>query len=316
MMSYQNQESGSVAQPVDHIMTNVVETKMLYLSTKTSQCTLLNGDMKSLVQFDLKSYLDFQNDTSIQSVMMSMPYAILVNSNYQLNANNCRLDITLNGNNFSYTFPYGNYSAETFMQAFMTVMPTSFNISLNEVSGKFTVSNSASPFQFLGTSTCDYIIGFSGTVSSTEGAAPYSITMNRLCNFLPNPLFRVCVLNNTLYCGQVLGSAGNPAYSNVLASIPNTTKQNTQIVWQSFSDEFLIQNSNQTLLTLAIVDDNGNLVDFNGIASYFQVRIRIYRKMRRTNQSFSDFAVNATNRAFAIEEMGGALYSKPIHEIL
>lgn len=314
MMNFQNQDSGGTSNAVDKYETsNVVETKMLYLSTKSSQCTLLNGDMKSRVSYDLKMYMDFQDDDTIQSVTLAMPYAILVNSNYLINANNNRLDILYQGITTSYYFPYGNYDADSFSQQFTSLVPTTFKISYSTTSLRFSVSNTLYPFYLLTTSTIDYIMGFSDTLAVTT--APYSVEMPRIMNFLPNPLFRICIENNTIYNGQVLGKDGSPQYTNVLASIPNVTKQNTQIVYQNFADEFTIQKSNQTTLILSIRDDDGNLVDFNGIASYFQLRFRIYRRIKKRLTNFYELLGNSTSLRENAEN-NSEMIEKPIDKII
>lgn len=274
---------------------------MLYLSTKSSQCTQLNGDMKSHVSFDIRSFLDYQNDDTVQAATLSMPYAILCNSNYQINETNCVLGID-NGGFVSYSFPYGNYAADTFMQTFKTLLPSSYNITLDQISGKFTVSNSSHTFTLLGTSTIDYVLGFSGNLPASWTGTQYAVTMTRLCNFLPTPLFRVCVENNSIYNGQVLGAAGAPAYSNVLASIPNITKQNTQVVYQNFSDEFAIQPTGQTQLIISILDDNGKFINFNGVSSYFQLRLRLYKKIKKLNRSFNELMTEAAVARKALED--------------
>jgi len=270
--------------------------------------------MKSHVSFELKSYLDYAGDDTIQSVTLSMPYAILCNSNYQMNQYNNVLKLSLNGNQYTITFEQGNYTSDYFMQQFLLLAPAGFNITLDQIAVKFTVSHSTYPFTLYGSSSCAYIMGFSSDLVSTS-SAPYTATCPRVVNFLPNPLFRVCIENNTLYNGQVLGSAGNPAYSNVLASIPNVTKQNTQIVYQNFSDEFAMSLSGQTTLTLAILDDAGNFVDFNGISSYFQLRIRIYRRIKRSLNTFNQVLGGATNLRSLIEENSETI-EKPIDKIL
>lgn len=280
----------------------MVETKMLYLSTKSSQCTQLNGDLKSHVSFDIKSFLDYQDDETVQTATLSMPYAILCNSNYQINYTNSRLDILESATNISYEFPYGNYAADTFMKTFKTLLPISYNISLDQISGKFTITNSSFPFTLLGTSTIDYVLGFSDNVEAIFVAPVYTATMPRLCNFLPTPLFRICVESNTIYNGQVLGAAGQPAYSNVLASIPNITQQNTQVVYQNYGDEFAIQPTGQTQLIISILDDNGQFIDFNGVSSYFQLRLRLYKKIKKMNKSFNELLTNATVARKALEE--------------
>lgn len=287
---------------------------MLYLSTKSSQCIPLNGNMKSKVVFDIKGFLDYQDDESVQTATLSMPYAILCNSNYQMNYTNDRLDFLLGGVETRISFPYGNYGVDTFMQQFVTSMPSSFGITFNQVTGCFTITNSTAPFTLLSSSTMDYILGYSGDISGEFIGGVYTATMPRVANFLPTPFFRICVENNTLYNGQVLGINGSPAYSNVLASIPNVTKQNTQVVYQNFGDEFAIQPTGQTQLILSILDDNGNFIDFNGVSSYFQLRLRLYKKIKRTNKSFIDLVEAAARNRQALVEQ--PILEKPIDKIL
>jgi hypothetical protein len=166
------------------------------------------------------------------------------------------------------------------------------------------------------TYTLTTTIGSTGIINSNMiTGPPYGIIMPRLCNFLPNPLFRIVIENNSLYNGTVLGSAGQPQYSNVLASIPNVTKQNTQVVYQNFSDEFAIQASGQTTLILGILDDQNNYVDFNGISSYFQLRIRIYRRIKRSLNTFVTVLEGATKLRNLIEEESETI-EKPLDKIL
>jgi hypothetical protein len=339
--------------------------------------------------------LDFAGDDSIQSITLSMPYAILVNSNYQINTTNNILNYEVNGSSYTIKVPPGNYSTDTFIPTlidlFNITSGVGFNIILNQTKGVFTFTHSTYTFQFLASSTLNYVLGFTNVVVSSQTppfpqvdfrgtisggsnvltiltppqiplvignsiayydpntgltsvttitsigtttitlAVPllgtsitngvfvsgvnYGLTMPRVCNFLPNPLFRICIENNSIYNGQVLGSAGNPAFSNVLASIPNVTKQNTQIVYQNFSDEFMIQASGQTTLTLAILDDNNNFVDFNGISSYFQLRIRIYRRIKKSTKTFNEVLGVANNLRTLIEEVSEDI-KKPIDKIL
>lgn len=399
MLSFQNADSGGISRAVSdedkYILSNVVETKMLYLSTRSTQCTQLNGDMKSHVSFDLKSYLDFAGDDSIHSITLSMPYAILVNSNYQINSTNNTLKYEINGNAYTIRVPSGNYTTETFIPVMIDLFNVTsgigFNIILNQTTATFTFTHTTYTFQFLSTSTINYVLGFTNVVVSSQtppfpqvdflgnisggsnvitlvtspqtplvvgntvayydpntgltsttqiteigantftllnpllgtsitngvfvSGPNYGLIMPRVCNFLPNPLFRICIENNSMYNGQVLGSAGNPQFSNVLASIPNVTKQNTQIVYQNFSDEFAIQPSGQTSLILAILDDNNNFVDFNGISSYFQLRIRLYRRIKKSLKSFGEVLGGATNlRNIMVQETEDI--KKPIHKIL
>jgi len=322
MLSYQNQDSAGTAIKDNDLYetSNVIETRMLYLSTKSSQCTQLNGDMKSRVQYDLKGYLDFQGDDTIQTVTLAMPYAILVNSNYQINSTNNYFEYILNGTLYFNTFlPFGNYTADSFITSLLAIMNPpnpGWSLTLNEVTGRFTLAHSSLPFSITSNSTVNYIMGFSSTLTAiSDIGGGYYIYLPRVCNFLPNPLFRICVENNSFYNGQVLGANGSLGYSNVLASIPNTTKQFTQIVYQNFADEFATQLSGQTNLIIGILDDNGNYVDFNGISSYFQLRVRIYRRVKRSLKTFNQVLGGATNLRNEMEENAEGI-EKPIDEII
>jgi hypothetical protein len=265
----------------------VIETKMLYLSTKSSSGTLLNGDMKSHVVYDLRSYINFDGDRSVKKITVSMPYALLVNSNYIINQNNSRLSILVGATQTDYDFPYGNYGASSFMTVFSNIV-SGYSISLDQVTNKFTISNPINAFTILGTSTIDYIMGFSDNVVSTLVSGINKATMPRVCNYLPNASFQICTIGGVLYNGVVLGSGGN-SYGNVLCSIPNVSTNNTQLVYNGTAEEFQLQGLNQSYLELAIFDNNGDYIDFNGIASFFSLKIKVYRQIERLVGTFSDF---------------------------
>jgi hypothetical protein len=265
----------------------IIDTKVIYLSTKSSSGTLLNGDMKSHVVYDLRSFINFDSDRTVQKITVSMPYALLVNSNYIINQNNCTLIIQTAGPTIStYTFPYGNYNANSFISTFLSIV-TGYSISLNIVTNKFTITNASSQFTILGTSTIDYVMGFSDNLVSSVVGGVNSVTCPRVCNFLPNASFQICSVGGMLYNGIVLDTNGM-AFGNVLCSVPNSTTNNTQLVYNGSAEEFQLQGLGQSKLELAIYDNNGFYVDFNGVASFFCLKIKVYRTIERLVGSFSD----------------------------
>ena len=265
----------------------IVETKVLYLSTKSTSGTLLNGDMKSHIVYDLCSYLNYDSDNTVKKITVSLPYALLVNSNYIINQNNNVLYIQTAGPTITtYTFTPGNYTASTFINAF-TQLVTGYSISISPVTNKFSISNSSSPFTILGTSTIDYIMGFSDNVASSVVGANNVATMPRVCNFLPNASFQICSIGGMLYNGIVIDKNGS-GFGNVLCSVPNVSTNNTQLVYNGTPEEFQLQGLGQSKLELAILDNNGDYVDFNGISSFFSLKIKVYRNVERLVGSFSD----------------------------
>jgi hypothetical protein len=269
-----------------------IDIQEIIFSTKSQNCILLNGDKKSSAQYNLQNLIDFENDKSIDHVKVSVPYAIIPNSMYNINDNNNKLIILTNVTT-TYTFPNGNYNYNTFISQFNTLFSaTSFTISFNSLTNKFTLSNSSTNFSLLSQSTIDYIMGFSGTISSTTGSAPYTLTLTRSCNFLPLPIINICC-DQISNC-QTLGNNSNPLFSNILASVPNISKIGNQIIYQNVEDEFILNNLSQNIITLNYLDDAGNFIDFNGLSTWVLLRFKIYKKYKVIEGTFNDFLKGST----------------------
>ena len=278
--------------------TSLVETMELVLSTKSKNSIILNGEKKSKVQYNLRNMIDFENDKTIDYVTVSMPYATLPNSSYNVNDYSNTLNVAWGGNNYSYVFINGNYNYQSFITAFQSILPAHFSITYNATKNKYTITNSSYSFTLLN-STIDYIIGYTGTLASSTVSAPYTLEMIRVVNFLPNPIINICC--QEICNGQSLGLNSNPLFSNILASIQNTSKLNNELVYQNASDEFVIRNVYNNTLNISILDDDGNYMDFNGVSSWFLLRFRIHKRIKSAQGSFNDFIGKATNIRNIIE---------------
>lgn len=271
----------------------IKDTKLLHLSTQGSSGTILNGDYKSNARYNLKNYLDFENDDTVDYITVSMPYAVITNSNYIINETNNILNISINNTPIKYTFDYGNYTATTFITHFISIAGNNWLLSIDTITNKFNLINKTSQFTLLN-SSIDYILGYSGEIISSPIANnQYQIIMPRACNFLPVARFNVkCDVIN---CGMLLNN--NSTYSDILMSIPNVSKLNSQIVYENNEQEFLLKNYNINTITISIQDDNGNYINFNGISSYFVLRFNIYRKGLLKPLKFNDLVehINSTN---------------------
>jgi len=266
----------------------VRDTKVLHISTQTTSSILLNGSYKSKASYDVRGYLNFENDDSIEYITMQMPYAVMCNSNYIVNENNNILSVTtyagLVATTNVYTFTLGNYNLTSFTTALGSFLSSSgFSISSSAVNNRFIFTNaSVTSFQFNAESTCDYIIGFSGLTVSNG----ISLTCSRSYNFLPIPRF---VLHcNILNDGIILGTNSSVASSDILATIPNVSRNNGQIVYENSASEFLLRNLSFDTLTISITDDNNRLINFNGISSYFVLKFNIFRRNIKKPMKFSN----------------------------
>jgi hypothetical protein len=147
-------------------------------------------------------------------------------------------------------------------------MGSGWTISLNSTSSKFTIQNSSLAFELLESSTIDFILGFTDTISSTLSNGLNSVVMNRPCNFLPLP--RISLRSVELSSGSL---------DDTIIIIPNTSKLNGQIVFQNLTNmKLLFRESSLNRFVLSLTDDDGNYINFNGISSFFTFQLDIFRK--------------------------------------
>jgi hypothetical protein len=277
------------------------DTKMIYLSTQSSSGSLLNGDYKSRVEYDLHNYINFENDDSIEYMTVSVPYACITNSNYIVNETNNRLIVgypTVSSGFFVYQFTVGNYTASSFMAMFKTVMGAGWDILIDPLTKKFSIKYT-DPFIFSDQSTISHIVGFSKTQTATFtsnglfGLVCWNVVMPRVCNFLPIPRFYIRC--EQLIANGIVLSSNSMETSNVLASIPNVSKNNSLIVYENNLDEFLLRSMFYPSLTISITDENNNLINFNGVSSYFALRFNIYRKSITRPATFREIVGKMNN---------------------
>lgn len=278
----------------------IKDTKVLHLSTQTTGSIPLNGSMKSKVAYDVRGYLDFENDDSIEYVTVQMPYAVLSNSNYMLNQYNNKLAMTINGSNYLYTLTLGNYTAQTFKTMVLALLPSGFTMDYSLITNKYTFTYTSN-FSLNSGSTCDYIIGFSGTESASLAGAIYSLTCSRSYNFLPIPRFIIHC--NILNDGIILGTNSALAGSDIIASVPNNSKSNGQIVYENIASEFIVKTYNFGQLVITITDDNNREIDFLGISSYFQLKFNIFRRSIKKPMKFHSLAEHINKIRVPIDEI-------------
>lgn len=272
----------------------IKDSLVLHLNTQTTSSIILNGDYKSKVFYDLRSYLDFENDESIDYVTVTIPHVVMTNSNYIINDYNNIIKVLYGGVVNTYTISQGNYIKSTFVSYLQTsgILPTTlFTITSSSVTNRFTITVTAlftstygagSTWGFSSGTTCDYIFGFRTEIFTTTTA----IEMPRSMNFLPIPrfLFHANILSN----GLVLTTNSTVGASDILCAVPNLAKLNSQIIYENYGGEFLVNSqTNMSGLLISITDDDNRLINFNGISCYFDIRFNIFRRSIQRPLRFS-----------------------------
>lgn len=259
----------------------IQDTKLLQLSTRASAGILLNGNKRSLIQYDIPAFL--VADDSIDYIQFNVSSAVIPVSFYNINDNNNRLVVIENSITSSYVFPNGNYNASLFISTFKTLLPSRWGITLNSLTSIFTITNSTyTTFSILGTTTMDYILGFSGNITTTNG----SLAMPRVCNFLSLPRINIrcgCLANS------VLATDSKKAVQNdIILSVSNNSFPNGQIVFENNGKiKSVFRCDRLDTFLLSITDDDGNLIDFNGVSSFFTFQFDIFRKYLDKPEKFS-----------------------------
>jgi len=268
----------------------IVDTKQFHLSTRGDAGTVLNGDFKSQILFSIPDAIVV--DDSIDYIHFSVPYVVVPNSFYVINETNNLLYVLKSSVTTLYTFPQGNYTSQTFMTQFTTLLPAAFNITLGQNSNQFTITHTTTTFSFTSASTIDQVMGFSGTTA----AVGLTLTCPRVCNFLPLPriVMRCPDLAHSFISATTDGN-------DVILSIPNTSRINGQIIYNNSSNMrtlFKLEKLNSFVISLT--NDDGVPINFNGISSFFVLQFDIYRRSLAKPLPFKTL-VSMINQNSAIE---------------
>jgi len=279
----------------------IKDTTTFHLNTQLTTGLVQNGDFKSQVRFDLKNYINLDDD-DVMWATVSLPSCVITNSNFIVNEYNNTLALNYSGATFFTYIPVGNYTRATWV-TYMNGTASSplrndyFTLTSDNVTNKFKITTTAlfqSTFPGItwgmtSATTCDYIFGFRTSFSTTAT----SFIMPRCFNFLP--VARFVFHCNILNSGLTLTTNSNVASTDVLAVIPNSSKLNSQIIYENNNNEFLIKsNSHISSIIISITDDDNRLINFNGISCYFDLQFNLFRKSVQKPIKFANLVKQAS----------------------
>lgn len=265
----------------------IKESKQLHLSTQSEAGRLINGEKRSCIEYYVPNFII--HDDSIEYIQYSVQSAIIPVSFYTINDNHNRLVVTVSSVTTTHTFPNGNYNATLFIAQFKTLLGATFNITLDSATSKFTITNTTDNFTLGAATTIDYILGFSGNVTSSS----LSLTMPRVCNFLSLP--RINIRCGLLSSGVVASLTTTLIDNDIILSVPNNTVPNGQIVYTDGNNSVnIFRGDKLDTFILGFTDDEGDYIDFNGVSSYLTLQFDIFRRYLRKPDKFSNI-VNKVN---------------------
>ena len=191
-----------------------------------------------------------QHDDSIEYIQYSVQSAIIPVSFYTINDNHNSLVVTVSSVTTTYT--------------------NDFTLGAN--------------------TTIDYIMGFSGNITSSG----LTLTMPRVCNFLSLP--RINIRCGYLANGVVSSNSSSTIDNDVILSVPNNAVPNGQIVYTDGNNSVnIFRGDRLDTFLVCFTDDDGLYIDFNGVSSYFTLQFDIYRKYLVKPDKFSNIVNKVTS---------------------
>ena len=284
----------------------IKDTTTFHLNTQLTTGLVQNGNFKSQVRFDLKNYVNLDDD-DVMWATVSIPSCVITNSNYIVNEYNNKMVFfygsALSPVNYTTIIPVGNYTRSSWV-TYMNGTSSSplrndyFTLTSDNVTNTFTITTTAlfqgtfpsGLFGMRSITTCDYIWGFR---TEFDNQGNVSFTMPRCFNFLP--VARFVFHCNILNSGLTLTTNSNVASTDVLAVIPNSSKLNSQIIYENNNNEFLIKsNSHISSIIISITDDDNRLINFNGISCYFDLQFNLFRRSIQKPIKFANLVKQAS----------------------
>lgn len=272
-------------------MATYIENKLLNLNSENA--TQKNGSFLSSVYFQFNGLLN--DDADVQSVFLSIQNAQFPYSFYNINVYNNLLKISTDANPpVVLTFTRGNYNATSFITEIQAQLVsagiTDITITISSITGLLTFTKTSGTFTlYYNGSTCFKVIGFNPSLDYTSVGsvlvAPYP------CNLLGTLKLRIASYSLPI---SSIDSGVNGNW-NILASLPINAGNFGLIMYENTNN---IQNTLDLKILdgfdLEILDDDANLVNFNGIYWTITMMLSIERLVKQKSAGTFNEIIRST----------------------
>jgi len=257
-----------------------VTSTQVYLNSEDADI-YLNGTMKSNVTFFIKDFINVGENTidakiSVSNAQIPVSYTLI-------NSTNNYLNVTLSGGTLTrYNFANGNYNSTTFITLFKTTMGNNWDITFNAITNTFTLSNSVSDFQ-LTDSPIYSILGFKNGV--TYNSTAKSLNSPYPCNF--SGINRINI-KSSMFKAQNFDSF-NKGRCRTLATVPVNAMSNGIVFYTNITGfKAELKLSSLSSITLELLDDNRNYIDFRNVDWTIALQIDILSEINQDMKTFTN----------------------------
>jgi hypothetical protein len=207
-------------------------------------------------------------------INISVQTASIPSSFYNCDDFNNKFNIIVNGVSQNYIIPQGNYNINTLIIQIKALVGVNFSIIYNNLDNTITFTNLLYDFQFLATSTCFEMLGFTDNLT-------YVSVLKTLKSNISINLFtirNILISSNNFILNNI--NSIKPNDTSILCSIPINSASGSII---SYTNNFNVSNdvyntSNLTLLHLKLTDQDGAILDLNGCHFSLTLQLDIYKK--------------------------------------
>lgn len=220
-------------------------------------------------------------------VYVNVKQAVIPYSFYNVDNNNNKLILLINGTTYTITILPGNYNVNSLISEIQSQISTfavnDKNLTLTYISktNKIAFTHSLNTFQILDTTTCSELIGFQNgetiTATNVSGTIYQAMSINGINLFGIQQIF-ICsdnfVLNNI--------SANDPNNASILASVNVSSNPNSIIQYENNNSMHLIHHvQNLTNVHIKLTSQTNDVLELNGIHFSITLQLTIVKKQRK-----------------------------------
>ena len=237
----------------------MISTICVFLNSKTAN-SYVNGYTSECMFVLPQLTIPKNRKISVSVQTASIPYSF-----FNVDDFNDKFDYTTTTNGITSTFhviiPQGNYNVTTLITQLKLLMGANFNIVYNSLSNTYTFTNSLYEFSFLSASKCFELMGFNDgfTYSSVGKSLTSTISINMFT------IRNIYISSNNFILNNI--NSSTPNNCSILVSIPIQSSANSVITYiNNYNTNNEVHSLHTlTLLHLKLTDQDGDILDLNGV---------------------------------------------------
>ena len=233
----------------------------------TSNCAdIVVDNNKSNISFTLPEF-----EISIENyIFVSITHAVIPMSFYNITSNNNVLVYTVNGVVNTFVIPKGNYNIKDLLSILSSNL-TNFTITYTKITNKITFTHSTYDFIFNSSSTCFTLLGF--VLNSNYSSSNMILISNQVIDLATNKCICICSNLPTKNINMSISKSNH----SILESIPIDVAPNGILTYKGSGFRVNTETNNINIIELKLMNQNGYLLDLNGLDWSITIQFDIVR---------------------------------------